>query len=95
VEVGIRALRDGLSRYLGRVRDGHPITVTDRGRPIARITPVGSPTTLERLIAEGRVRRATSPRSTPEPGRATGKVSDLLTELDPKPISDTHPAIRP
>jgi prevent-host-death family protein len=81
VEVGIRELRDGLSGYLRQVRDGHTLTITDHGRPIARISPVGSPTTLERLIAEGRVSRATSPRSTPpEPIPAKGTISDLVAE---------------
>src|SRR5215468_396771 len=59
VEVGVRALRDGLSRHLAEVRKGHTVTVTDHGRAIARIVPVGTPTALERLVAEGRVRPAT------------------------------------
>ena len=37
LQVGIKELRDGLSRYLDRVRKGGTITVTDHGRPIARI----------------------------------------------------------
>ena len=44
--VGIRELRDGLSRYLAEVRAGR--TVTDHGRPIARIVPVDEPSPLER-----------------------------------------------
>ncbi|MFB9611859.1 type II toxin-antitoxin system Phd/YefM family antitoxin [Kutzneria kofuensis] len=56
MNVGIRELRDGLSRYLAEVRRGHTLTVTDRGRPIALIMPVQQPTTLNQLIADGVVR---------------------------------------
>lgn len=52
MEVGIRELRDGLSRHLAEVRAGHTIHVTDHGRVIAKIVPVGVPTTLERLAAD-------------------------------------------
>lgn len=39
-DVGIRELRDHLSRYLERVQAGEELTVTDRGRPIARLVPI-------------------------------------------------------
>lgn len=81
MELGIRELRDGLSRYLAEVRKGHTVTVTDHGQPIARIVPVGVPTALERLIAEGRVHRARRrKRPSPEPVAASGTVSDLVAE---------------
>jgi len=85
MDVGIRELRDNLSRYLAEVREGHTITVTDHGRPVARIVPAGRPTTLERLIAEGRVTPATAPRTrsprreAPEPVLETG-ISDLIDD---------------
>lgn len=78
-EVGIRDLRDGLSRHLSAVREGQTITVTDHGRPVARIVPVGVPTKLEQLIAEGKVtpaRRARQPL--PPLVAAAGTVSDLV-----------------
>jgi len=56
MDVGMGELRSSFSEYLGQVREGQTITITKRGRPIARIVPVGVPTTLERLVAEGRVR---------------------------------------
>jgi prevent-host-death family protein len=37
--VGIRKLKNQLSRYLRMVKKGESITITDRGRPIARIVP--------------------------------------------------------
>ncbi|HEX2074379.1 MAG TPA: type II toxin-antitoxin system prevent-host-death family antitoxin [Geodermatophilus sp.] len=79
--VGIKDLRDGLSRYLAEVRAGHTITVTDHGRPVARIVPIDEPTTLERLIAEGLVQPPRKRKgSLPEPIRTRGTVSDLLAE---------------
>ncbi len=37
--VGIRRLRDGLTRYLGRVRRGERLIITDRGQPVAVLLP--------------------------------------------------------
>ncbi|MGE5412879.1 MAG: type II toxin-antitoxin system Phd/YefM family antitoxin [Syntrophomonadaceae bacterium] len=37
----ISELRDGLSEYLARVREGETILVYDRDTPIARIEPIG------------------------------------------------------
>ena len=56
MDIGIRELRDGLSRHLAQVRKGHTITVTDHGKPIARIVPVDGPSKLQQLVAEGKVR---------------------------------------
>jgi prevent-host-death family protein len=79
--VGIRELRDGLSRYLAEVRSGRTVTVTDHGRPVARIVPVDEPDPLERLIAEGLVQPARQRRrSAPQPVVASGTVSDLVAE---------------
>ncbi len=39
--VGVRELRQNLSRYLDRVRDGHAFVVTERGREVARLVPSG------------------------------------------------------
>lgn len=79
--VGIRELRDGLSRYLAAVRSGRTVTVTDHGRPIARIVPVDQPSLLERLVADGLVQPAAQrERSLPSPVPATGSVSELVAE---------------
>jgi prevent-host-death family protein len=79
--VGVRDLRNGLSRYLAEVRAGRTITVTDHGRPVGRIIPVDEPSPFERLIAEGLVRPARQRRrSAPRPVKASGTVSDLVAE---------------
>lgn len=53
MEVGVRELKNNLSRYLARVSQGSEVIVTDRGRAIAKITPIGTKRTMDRLIAEG------------------------------------------
>lgn len=37
--VGVRELRQNLSRYLERVKDGETLAVTERGREVARLVP--------------------------------------------------------
>ncbi|MFO7777121.1 MAG: type II toxin-antitoxin system prevent-host-death family antitoxin [Nitriliruptoraceae bacterium] len=81
-EAGIRDLRDHLSRYLARVQAGEELTVTDRGRPVARLVPVDSENTFDRLVADGLVVPATTRgRSRPRTrGTAAAPVSDLVAE---------------
>src|SRR3990172_2291085 len=55
-QVGVRELRQNLSKYLRRVERGERLEVTEHGRPIAVLTPLGeADTPLARLIAAGRV----------------------------------------
>ncbi|TVR34499.1 MAG: type II toxin-antitoxin system prevent-host-death family antitoxin [Nitriliruptor sp.] len=81
-EAGIRDLRDHLSRYLERVQAGEELTVTDRGRPVARLVPVTERRPFERPVAEGVVQPPTvRRRSRPSRRVATdGPVSDLVAE---------------
>lgn len=81
-EAGIRELRDHLSRYLERVQAGEELTVTDRGRPVARLVPVTEMRPFERLVAEGVVQPPAA-RLRSRPLRrvdAEGPVSDLVAE---------------
>jgi prevent-host-death family protein len=39
--VGVRQLRQDLSRYLERVKQGEALVVTERGREVARLVPSG------------------------------------------------------
>lgn len=80
-EVGIRELRDHLSKYLEQVQGGDELVVTDRGRAIARVLPMSGERAIERLIREGKVTPATArKRSRPTPLKAKGTVSDLVAE---------------
>lgn len=83
IEVGIRDLKNGLSKYLERVRAGEEIIVTDRGRPVARLSAIDESTDrLADLVAAGIVRAPTQ-KVRRRPGRrieAGGPVSDLVSE---------------
>ncbi|MEX2165359.1 MAG: type II toxin-antitoxin system prevent-host-death family antitoxin [Sulfuricaulis sp.] len=41
MEVSIRDMKNRLSKYLKLVRTGKEVVITDRGRPVARLVPVG------------------------------------------------------
>jgi prevent-host-death family protein len=38
-EAGIREARQNLTALIEEVRKGHEITITDRGKPVARLVP--------------------------------------------------------
>lgn len=72
--VGVRELRQNLSRYLDRVKEGEAFVVTERGEEVARLTPSGQhEDTLAWLIRE---RGATIPQ---------GDLLEILRELDLPP----------
>ncbi len=59
--VGVRELRQNLSRYLAEVKEGEGFVVTERGREVARLLPSGpAEAPLARLVAD---RGATMPRA--------------------------------
>lgn len=81
MEVGIRELKNHLSRYLDHVRDGDEVVVTDRGRAIARVVPIGDERVLDRLVADGLVTPAPRRKQRAKPPITTkGSVSDLVVE---------------
>ncbi len=84
-EVGVRALRLELSRYLAAVQQGQEVVVTDHGRPVARLIPAqASNYRLADLIASGDAEAAQTPKDDwlPEPVDVApgATVSDLVTE---------------
>ena len=68
-EVGIRELRQNLSKYLRRVKRGERLVVTERNRPVAALAPVEPVTrgTIARMIAEGTIRPAVKRGPLPDP----------------------------
>lgn len=85
--VGIRELRQNLSRYLTEVKEGESFVVTERGKEVARLSPSGpADSPLARLAAE---RGATLPRadllslarSAPGPATAGPPSAEVLDEL--------------
>jgi prevent-host-death family protein len=78
--VGVRELRQNLSRYLRIVERGVTLEVTERGVPVALLAPL-SPDPLARLSAAGRLlRSARAPLSTLRPPRPAGEASITLRE---------------
>lgn len=84
--MGVRELKDGLSRALREVQEGTTIEVTDHGRPIARIVKAW-PSRAQQMMAEGRLTPPEAdgdlldlwPPPALEPGERLG--SDILAEL--------------
>ncbi len=82
--VGIRELRQNLSRYVGRVKHGESFTVTERGQEVARLVPSGPPDSpIARLVSE---RGASMPRGSlleldaPDGRVAGGPPSELVLD---------------
>jgi len=42
MEVSIRDMKNRLSKYLRPAQGGKNVVITDRGRPVARLVPVGA-----------------------------------------------------
>lgn len=69
-EVGIRALKQNASAVVAQATAGETLTITDRGRPVALLTPIPS-SPLQTLLAAGQVRparRSITDLAHPEPG---------------------------
>lgn len=61
--VGVRELKNQLSSFLDRVKAGEEITVTEHGRPIARLSAVGPDVDrMAELVAAGVIRPAATSR---------------------------------
>ncbi|MDU0349168.1 type II toxin-antitoxin system Phd/YefM family antitoxin [Actinomyces sp. MRS3W] len=67
--VSLRELNQRSGRIVTDVvSSGRPVTITDRGRPVARLVPIESDETpYERLLREGLIREATHERTGPIP----------------------------
>ncbi len=72
--VGIREMRQNLSRYARRAKNGESFVITDRGQAVAQLTPApGRASAIDRLVAERGAQRG------------QGDLLDVLEDL-PKPI---------
>jgi prevent-host-death family protein len=83
--VGVRELRDHLSRYLTRVKAGEQVIVKERGRAIAQLIPVESRPereALSALLQEGVARWAGGkPQGATHPAKVRGRlVADIVRE---------------
>lgn len=81
--VGVRELRQRASELLRLVAGGETIEITDRGRPVALLTPLPGGSPLEQLRAAGEVEPATEDLdSLPPPLTSEGPLpSEALSRL--------------
>lgn len=81
-EVGIRALKQNASAVVAEVVAGEIVTITDRGRPVAQMTPLSSDT-VEDMITSGRARPPLRHLSDlPAPKRRRRDQPSLSAELE-------------
>ena len=78
-QVGVRELKQNASAVLRRVKEGETIEVTERGRRVARLTPIREGNRLDQLIAEGRARAA------------VGSLQEFLADHPPVPAKPGVP----
>ncbi|AVG24183.1 Phd-like antitoxin [Pontimonas salivibrio] len=58
--VGLRQLGQNVSRVMERVKRGEILVVTEFGKPIAKISPVREPQTLEEAVEMGQITPASA-----------------------------------
>lgn len=85
--VGIRELRQNASRYIDRVKFGESFEVTERGVPVAVLSPASPASLFDRLVANGTIIPGTGDLSRwlaehpPTKHTSTQSLSDILDEL--------------
>lgn len=87
--VGVRELRQNLSVYLRRVKDGEALEVTERGETVAELVPVRRRplSILDQLIAEGKAtpaqgdHRLLPPPPPPPAGYGGPTASEILQQM--------------
>ena len=82
--VGVRELRQRASELLRLVERGETIEITDRGRPVALLSPLPAGSPLERLHAEGEIEAASGDLDdlpAPLPSRGPELPSATLARL--------------
>ncbi len=83
--VNIRELKAHLSKYLRKVKEGHTILITERGKPIGRIIPEREQIEerLARMVAAGLANwsgKKLQPRSPTLTNQSEILISDLVSE---------------
>jgi prevent-host-death family protein len=89
VKVGSREFKNRLGRYLRAVRQGKTLIVTDRGKPVAKVSPPDDepesvPTldeVLDGLVGHGLLHRGRKPFGKFKPIPSRGKLaSEMIIE---------------
>jgi prevent-host-death family protein len=84
ITVGVRDLRDHLSRYLAEVKAGRPIAVTEHGTVIGTIVPMRFSERTMQLYREGKVELPTLPKRPVDDFQRVhveGGIQDILREV--------------
>jgi len=88
--VAIAELKARLSEYVAAVRSGEELVITHRGRPVARLAPIGGAAAQEGRIAERarsglirlpRKRLSTKFLQTRRPSDPRGRSLEILKEV--------------
>jgi prevent-host-death family protein len=90
MRVGLREANQNFSKLIQAVRSGHEVTLTERGKPIARIIPIptrdDAEEKIKRMIAMGLLRPASKnwkmPHFAPRPLRGPSIVQTIREERD-------------
>jgi prevent-host-death family protein len=90
MRVGVRELRQNLSRYLDHVKDGEDLVVTEHGREVARLVPVATDAYAELAARFGATvpvepLEAIAARLSP-PGAPAGTTDAFLDESREDPL---------
>jgi prevent-host-death family protein len=83
IEIGVREFKNGASNFIDRVADGEVITVTKRGKPVARVVPAGMHPGIAQLVAEGKAHWNGRTPELPQPIRLRGEgplASDYVSQ---------------
>ena len=69
--VGVRELRDHLKDYVDAAKSGETITITERGKPVAKLTAAGEWDRVLEMVARGEL---TLPKAVKRPASELGGV---------------------
>lgn len=84
MQLGITAFRSDMRRWLNEVEAGGEIILTDRNRPVARITGIKVLPIMEQMKREGLIRGPRNKNRVKAMGRkrapVQGSVSEIITQ---------------
>ncbi|MBN1453335.1 MAG: type II toxin-antitoxin system prevent-host-death family antitoxin [Anaerolineales bacterium] len=85
-KVGIRELKENLSKYMAKVKSGQSIVITEHGKPVGRIIPEGQclEERVEALVQAGVIAwsgKKLKRIKPPAVNRSDKLVSDIVIEM--------------
>lgn len=80
-EVGVAQLRRELKDWLERVRSGDEVVITERGRPVARLSGIDVAPLLDRLAHQGQLSGPPTAGRPTARGRRRVEARDSVSDL--------------